>query len=156
MNSGERRNDLAFFLFLTEETFIKNPLVPVGSHLLLPSCSVLQVHFPRLSLEKRSLRLREASAPTFMCSWTEHICWLDPHTYPMESMLWSWRRNWKDTPKLTELLGSREDPRSSDSWSTLLFGLWFNNTTTCVWQKGRKYKVTRVSFYTWILHLKFN
>lgn len=41
MNTGERRNDFTFSLFLTEETFIKNPVVPVGSHLLLPSPSVL-------------------------------------------------------------------------------------------------------------------
>ena len=146
MNTGERRNGLTFFLFLTEETFIKNPVVPVGRHLLLPSPSVLRVHFPRLSLERRSLSLREASAPTLMCSWAEHICWLDLHTYPMESMLWSRMRNWKDTPKLPELLGSREGPRSSDSWSTLFFELRFNNTSTCVWQQGRKYKVTRVLF----------
>ena len=46
MNTGERRNDLTFFLFLTEETFIKNPVVPVGSHLLLPPTLCSESTFP--------------------------------------------------------------------------------------------------------------
>lgn len=54
MNTGERRNDFRFSLFLTEETFIKKPMVPVGSHLLLPFLSVLRVHFPSFSGEEES------------------------------------------------------------------------------------------------------